>query len=79
MDGRTTIVIAHRAGTIALADTVVLLDQGRVIASGRHQELLDTEPRYRDVLAAMEAAEAESRDGDDSADVSVTAPRGGGG
>jgi ATP-binding cassette, subfamily B, bacterial len=78
MDGRTTIVIAHRAGTIALADTVVLLDQGRVIASGPHQELLDTEPRYRDVLAAMEAAEAESRDGD-SADASVAAPRAGGG
>jgi ATP-binding cassette, subfamily B, bacterial len=54
MQGRTTIVIAHRPGTIALADTVVLLDEGRVIASGPHQQLLDDEPRYRDVLAAME-------------------------
>ncbi|HYN34928.1 MAG TPA: hypothetical protein VES40_20050, partial [Ilumatobacteraceae bacterium] len=53
MDGRTTIVIAHRPGTIALADTVVLLDGGRVVASGPHQHLLDTEPRYREVLAAM--------------------------
>jgi len=78
MDGRTTIVIAHRAGTIALADTVVLLDQGRVIASGPHQELLNTEPRYRDVLAAMEAAEAEAREGDDSAPASVTSTPGGG-
>jgi len=59
MDGRTTIVIAHRAGTIALADTVVLLDGGRVVASGPHQHLLDTEPRYRAVLAAMAADEAE--------------------
>ena len=59
MDGRTTIVIAHRAGTIALADTVVLLDGGRVVASGPHQHLLDTEPRYRVVLAAMAAEEAE--------------------
>jgi len=57
MDGRTTIVIAHRPGTIALADTVVLLDEGRVLASGPHQKLLETEPRYRDVLAAMEAAD----------------------
>ena len=56
MDGRTTVVIAHRPGTIALADTVVLLDGGRVIARGPHEELLDTEPRYRDVLAAMDAA-----------------------
>ncbi len=63
MDGRTTIVIAHRPGTIALADTVVLLDGGRVVASGPHQELLDTEPRYREVLAAMEADEDEARAG----------------
>jgi ATP-binding cassette, subfamily B, bacterial len=61
MDGRTTIVIAHRPGTIALADTVVLLDEGRVVASGPHQELLDTEPRYREVLAAMEASDEHER------------------
>ncbi len=54
MKGRTTIVIAHRPGTIALADTVVLLDEGRVVASGTHERLLIDEPRYRDVLAAME-------------------------
>jgi ATP-binding cassette subfamily B protein len=63
MDGRTTIVIAHRPGTIALADTVVLLDEGRVVASGPHQQLLDTEPRYREVLAAMEESDAEERAG----------------
>ncbi len=61
MDGRTTIVIAHRPGTIALADTVVLLDEGRVVASGPHQVLLDTEPRYREVLAAMEASDEQER------------------
>ncbi len=55
MNGRTTIVIAHRPGTIALADTVVLLDGGRVVAQGTHQRLLATEPRYREVLAAMTA------------------------
>jgi ATP-binding cassette, subfamily B, bacterial len=72
MDGRTTIVIAHRPGTIALADTVVLLDGGKVVASGPHQELLDTEPRYREVLAAMEAADAEER-ADLAADASTPA------
>ena len=77
MDGRTTIVIAHRPGTIALADTVVLLDEGRVVATGPHQHLLDTEPRYRDVLAAMVAeAEAEA-DGDADADVEPISPVGG--
>jgi ATP-binding cassette subfamily B protein len=53
MDGRTTIVIAHRPGTIALADTVVLLDEGRVAASGTHEHLLATDERYRAVLAAL--------------------------
>ncbi len=51
MERRTTIVIAHRAATIALADRVVLLDEGRVVAEGTHDELLATNERYRDVLA----------------------------
>ena len=68
MDGRTTIVIAHRPGTIALADTVVLLDGGRVVASGPHEELLATEPRYRDVLAAMDSS------GDEAAEPPGTGP-----
>ena len=59
MRGRTTLVIAHRAGTIAIADTVVLLDQGRVVAQGTHHELLATEERYREVLAAMALAPAQ--------------------
>ena len=59
MAGRTTIVIAHRPGTIALADTVVLLDDGRVLASGPHDDLLASVPRYREVLAAMAHDEAE--------------------
>ena len=53
MDGRTTIVIAHRPGTIRLADTVVLLDEGRVVATGTHDGLLATSERYRSVLAAL--------------------------
>jgi ATP-binding cassette, subfamily B, bacterial len=53
MNGRTTIVIAHRPGTIALADTVVLIDGGRVVATGTHDELLATDERYRQVLAAL--------------------------
>ncbi|MEM7285136.1 MAG: ABC transporter ATP-binding protein [Actinomycetota bacterium] len=48
---RTTILIAHRLSTIALADRVVLIEDGVVAASGTHQELLATEPRYVQILA----------------------------
>ncbi len=60
MRDRTTIVIAHRPATIALADRVVLLDQGRVVAQGTHQALLDTSSAYREVLAAAARVEAEA-------------------
>ena len=48
---RTTIVIAHRLSTIALADRVILLDAGRVAATGTHAELLASTPLYGEVLA----------------------------
>lgn len=51
MRTRTTIVIAHRPATIDLADRVVLLGDGRIVAEGTHAELLATNRRYRDVLA----------------------------
>lgn len=58
MSGRTTIVIAHRAATIALADRVVLIGDGRVVAEGTHDDLLRTSARYREVLAHAEASAA---------------------
>jgi ATP-binding cassette subfamily B protein len=60
MAGRTTIVIAHRPGTIAMADRVILIDHGRVAASGTHDNLLATEPLYRSVLAASSASSSVS-------------------
>jgi ATP-binding cassette subfamily B protein len=51
MGGRTTLIIAHRPATIALADRVVLMGEGRVLAEGTHRELLATSERYREVLA----------------------------
>ncbi len=54
MRGRTTIVIAHRPATIALAGRVVLLSDGQVVADGTHESLLDSSVAYRAVLAAAE-------------------------
>jgi ATP-binding cassette subfamily B protein len=51
MSGRTTIVIAHRPATIALADRVVVLAGGRVVAQGTHTALLAASKEYRDILA----------------------------
>jgi len=58
MEGRTTIVIAHRPATIALAQRVVLLDGGRIVAEGTHESLSATNSRYQEVLAQAAALEA---------------------
>jgi ATP-binding cassette subfamily B protein len=66
MQNRTTIIIAHRLSTISLAERVLLLDDGRIVATGTHAELMANEPRYSDVLAR--ASEEHSDDGTDSTD-----------
>ncbi|MGZ0219551.1 MAG: ATP-binding cassette domain-containing protein, partial [Acidimicrobiales bacterium] len=48
---RTTILIAHRLSTIALADRVILIEDGKVSASGRHHDLLASNARYAAILA----------------------------
>jgi ABC-type multidrug transport system fused ATPase/permease subunit len=55
----TVVVVAYRRATIALADEVVFLDQGRVTARGSHEDLLAASPGYRDLVTAYERAEAE--------------------
>ncbi len=51
MEGRTTLIVAHRLSTISLADRVVLLEDGHIVADGTHAELLQTTPHYAEVLA----------------------------
>jgi ATP-binding cassette, subfamily B, bacterial len=57
--GASILVVAYRRATIALADAVVYLQQGRVVATGTHGELMDTVPGYSDLVNAYEQAEAE--------------------
>jgi ABC-type multidrug transport system fused ATPase/permease subunit len=54
----TVVVVAHRRATIALADEVVYLEAGRVVAQGRHDELLVGSPGYAELLTAYERAAA---------------------
>src|SRR5262249_15052353 len=51
--GRTTIVIAHRLSTVKDADSILVLDGGRIAAQGRHQDLLQSSQLYRRMCARL--------------------------
>jgi ATP-binding cassette subfamily B protein len=69
MQDRTTLIVAHRLSTISLADRVVLLDGGRIVADGTHAELLASTPLYSEVLA--QAASAEEAEADTDIDIDL--------
>nr|WP_245534366.1 ABC transporter ATP-binding protein [Xylanimonas cellulosilytica] len=76
----TTLVIAHRPSTVALADRVAVLQDGRITAVGTHTELLATDPHYRYVISSLEDDAAEHGIGTvpDPDPVPVLPPDGGG-
>jgi ATP-binding cassette, subfamily B, bacterial len=58
----TTVVVASRLATIATADRILYLEDGRLVADGDHERLLATVPGYARLVRAYEAAEAEVRE-----------------
>ncbi|MFO0950764.1 MAG: ABC transporter ATP-binding protein [Isosphaeraceae bacterium] len=59
MRGRTSFVIAHRLSTIQGADRILVMDGGRVVESGRHDELMARDGRYRDMVELQRLSMAE--------------------
>jgi len=51
LGGATVLLVANRRASLRLAERIVLLERGRVVATGSHEELVASEPRYRAVLA----------------------------
>jgi ATP-binding cassette subfamily B protein len=49
-------LITHRLSQIRWADHIIVLDQGEIIASGKHEELLQTSPQYRRIFARYDTA-----------------------
>ena len=63
LEGRTALVIAHRLSTVRAADSIVVLEDGRVVEQGKHAELLALDGRYAELYRtqfATSEAEAEA-------------------
>ncbi|MCJ1472803.1 GTPase-activating protein [Lambiella insularis] len=71
--GRTTIVIAHRLSTIKTADNIVVMSQGRIVEQGTHDELLEKEGAYYNLVEAQRiSAERQEDNATDSASLGET-------
>ena len=57
MVGRTTMVIAHRLATVVNADRIAVIDDGRLVDTGRHEQLIKTNPLYARVAALQFSAD----------------------
>ena len=56
--GKTTILIAHRISTVENMDKIIFVDEGRILAVGRHDELVETVPEYKTMVELQRLEEA---------------------
>ncbi len=61
--GKTTILIAHRVSTVEKMDKIIFIDDGRVLAVGTHEQLLDTCPEYATAVKLQKLDDLESAEG----------------
>lgn len=73
LDGATCIVIAHRLSTVALADRVVLIDRGQIVAQGTHAELMATNDDYVAVLTASDEPTNDEASGESASEPTASA------
>jgi ATP-binding cassette subfamily B protein/subfamily B ATP-binding cassette protein MsbA len=67
MAGRTSFVIAHRLSTVAHANRILVLENGRIIEQGRHEELMQASGRYREMVDLQTSPPAVTADAGDEA------------
>jgi len=53
MEGRTSFVIAQRISTVRNADQIIVLDKGRIVASGQHEDLLESSAEYAEIFSSQ--------------------------
>jgi ATP-binding cassette subfamily B multidrug efflux pump len=53
MEGRTTFIVAQRINSVLNADQIIVLDRGRIVAQGTHQQLLESSPIYREIVRSQ--------------------------
>jgi ATP-binding cassette subfamily B protein len=73
MAERTTILIAHRRSTLRLAQRIVVIEHGHVVAQGSHEELMASDRRYRELLAGPDSSSLDGAFDHGSADRSLEA------